>query len=78
MPDSATRIVGPVVYTIGAFALESLEAINHQLKDGVVTLQLSAIQPSKPRDLAFIVACLLVLLGLLMFGSVILNAGSLS
>jgi putative membrane protein len=37
--------------------------------------KLSAVQPQKPWDLALIVACLLALLGLVMFGSVILNAG---
>jgi len=34
MPRSTTRITGSEVNTIDASALESLEAINHRLKDG--------------------------------------------
>jgi putative membrane protein len=37
--------------------------------------KLGAIQPSRPWDLALIVACLLALLGLLMFGSIVLRSG---
>ena len=35
-----TRTMGPAVDAIDASALESLEAINHRLKDGGVTLHL--------------------------------------
>jgi len=41
MPSSTTRIMGSAVNTIDASALESLEAINHRLKDGGITLHLS-------------------------------------
>ena len=37
MPSSTTRTVGSAVNTIDASALESLEAINHRLKDGGLT-----------------------------------------
>jgi hypothetical protein len=44
MPSSTTRTVGPAVNTIDASALESLEAINHRLKDGGITLHLSEVK----------------------------------
>jgi putative membrane protein len=37
--------------------------------------KLGAVQPQKPWDLALTVACLLAILGLLMFGSIILRSG---
>jgi putative membrane protein len=40
--------------------------------------QLGAVQPQKPWDLALIVACLLALLGVLMFGSIIFRSGPFS
>ena len=44
MPSSTTRIMGSAVNTIDASALESLEAINHRLKDGGITLHLSEVK----------------------------------
>jgi len=40
MPSSTTRTVGPAVNTVDYSALESLEAINHRLKDGGILLNL--------------------------------------
>jgi len=44
MLGSTTRTVGPAMNTIDASALESLEAINHRLKDGGITLHLSEVK----------------------------------
>jgi SulP family sulfate permease len=44
MPSSTIRTVGPAVNTIDASALESLEAINHRLKDGGITFHLSEVK----------------------------------
>ena len=44
MPSSTTRTVGSAVNTLDASALESLEAINHRLKDGGITLHLSEVK----------------------------------
>ena len=44
MPSSTTITVGSAVNTIGASALESLEAINHRLKDGGITFHLSEVK----------------------------------
>ena len=44
MPSSTTRTVGPAVNTIDASALESLEAINHRLRDGGITLHLTEVK----------------------------------
>jgi SulP family sulfate permease len=44
MPGSTTRTVSPAVNTIDASALESLEAVNHRLKDGGITLHLSEVK----------------------------------
>jgi putative membrane protein len=57
---------------IGTFAL--IAAIVQHRK---YVRTLGVIHASKTWDLAFIVACLLALLGLLMFGSVLLSAGPL-
>jgi putative membrane protein len=67
----APRNLGLALIGIGTFAL-----IAACIQHWNYVRKLSAIQPSKPWDLAFIVACLLALLGLLMFASVILNAGA--
>jgi putative membrane protein len=66
------RNLGLVLIGIGTFALivACTQHWNYVRK-------LSAVQPSKPWDLTFIVATLLMLLGLLMFGSIVLNAGPL-
>jgi len=44
MPSSTTRAWGPAVNTIDASALESLEAVNHRLKDGGITFHLSEVK----------------------------------
>jgi SulP family sulfate permease len=44
MPSSTTRTVGSAVNTIDASALESLEAINHRLKDGGITFHMSEVK----------------------------------
>jgi len=44
MADSATRTVGLAINTIDASALESLEAVNHRLKDGGITIHLSEVK----------------------------------
>ena len=44
MPSSTTRTVGSALNTIDATALESLEVINHRLKDGGITLHLSEVK----------------------------------
>jgi sulfate permease, SulP family len=44
MPGSTTRTVGPTVNAVDYSALESLEAINHWLKDGEITLHLSEVK----------------------------------
>ena len=44
MPGSTIGAVGPAVNTIDASALESLEAINHRLKDGGITFHLSEVK----------------------------------
>ena len=41
MTSSTTRTMGSAVNTIDASALESLEAINHRLTDGGITLHMS-------------------------------------
>jgi len=66
------RNLGLVLIGIGTFALivACTQHWNYVRK-------LSTVQPSKPWDLTLIVATLLTLLGLLMFGSIVLNAGPL-
>ena len=44
MPSSTTRTVGPAVNTIDTSAPGGLEAVNHRLKDGGVTLHLSEVK----------------------------------
>jgi len=44
MPSSTTRAWGPAVNTIDASALESLDAVNHRLKDGGITFHLSEVK----------------------------------
>ena len=44
MPRSTTRTDGPAVNTIDASALESLDAINHRLKDGGITFHLFEVK----------------------------------
>ena len=66
----APRNVGLTLIGIGTFAL-IIACVQHWK----YVRKLSAIQPHKPWDLALIVACLLSLLGLLMFGSIIFRSG---
>ena len=70
-PD-APRNVGLALMGIGTFAITAA-CIQHwkQLKS------LRSDQPCQPWDLTLIVACLTALLGFLLFGSVLLNAGPL-
>jgi sulfate permease, SulP family len=44
MTSSTTRTIGSAVNSIDAMALESLEAINHRLKDGGITLHMSEVK----------------------------------
>ena len=68
---NAPRDVGLALIGVGTFAL-IVACVQHwkYLK------RLNPTQPYKPWDLAFIVACFLVLLGILMFASVIYKSGS--
>jgi putative membrane protein len=68
-PD-APRELGLTLIGIGTFAVivASVQHWNY-------VKQLRPDRPYKPWDLAFIVACLIALLGLLMFGSVLLRVG---
>jgi uncharacterized membrane protein YidH (DUF202 family) len=68
----AARNVGLALIGIGTFVV-----ITASLQHWKALKRPRSDQPCKPWDLALIVACLLALLGLLMFGSVILNAGPL-
>ncbi|MFD2247827.1 YidH family protein [Pontibacter ruber] len=65
------RNVGLTLISLGNFAL-IVAAIQH-------VRYMKRLNPDKPyrfwKDLSFIVACLLLLLGFLMFGSIILNTG---
>jgi len=44
MTSSTTRAMGSAVNTIDALAMESLEAINHRLKAGGISLHLSEVK----------------------------------
>ncbi len=44
MPGSTIRTVGPTANTIDASVLESVEAVNHRLKDGGITFHLSEVK----------------------------------
>ena len=68
----APRNVGLTLIGIGTFAL-TIACVQHwnYIK------KLRPDQPYKPWDLTFIVACLIGLLGFLMFGSIIFRAGPL-
>jgi uncharacterized membrane protein len=64
--------VGLALVGIGTFAV-IIACVQHWQ----YVTKLRPDQPYKPWDLAFIVACLIALLGLLMFWSIILRAGPL-
>jgi putative membrane protein len=66
------RTVGLMLTGIGTFAV-IIACVQHWK----YIKKLRPDQPYKPWDLTFIVACLIGLLGLLMFGSIILRAGPL-
>jgi len=68
----APRNLGLMLVGIGTFAV-IIACVQHWQ----YVRKLRPDQPYKPWDLAFIVACLIALLGLLMFGSIILRAGPL-
>ena len=69
----APRNLALALIGVGTFAL-IIACIQHWK----YVRRLSAVQPQKPWDLAFIVACLLALLGILMFGSIIFSSGPFS
>ena len=66
------RNVGLALVGMGTFAI-IIACVQHW----EYIKKLRPDQPSKPWDLAFIVACFIGILGLLMFGSIILRAGPL-
>ena len=68
----APRNLGLMLVGIGTFAV-IIACVQHWQ----YITKLRPDQPYKPWDLAFIVAGLIALLGLLMFGSIILRAGPL-
>jgi putative membrane protein len=68
----APRNLGLTLVGIGTFAV-IIACVQHWQ----YIAKLRPDQPYKPWDLTFIVACLIALLGLLMFGSIILRAGPL-
>ena len=68
----APRNIGLMLVGIGTFAV-IIACVQHWQ----YITKLRPDKPYKPWDLAFIVACLIALLGLLMFGSIILRAGPL-
>ena len=68
----APRNLGLALIGIGTFALIAA-CIQHRN----YVRKLGAVQPQKPWDLAFIVACLIGFLGLLVFVSIFLRAGPL-
>jgi putative membrane protein len=67
------RDVGLTLIGIGTFAV-IIACVQHWK----YIKKLSPARPYNPWDLTFIVACLIALLGLLIFGSIILNSGPLS
>lgn len=69
----APRTVGLTLIGIGTFAL-IIACVQHW---GYIK-KLEPGQSGKPWDLTFIVACLIALLGLLMFGNVFLRSGPFS
>lgn len=70
---NAPRTAGLALISIGTFSL-ILACIQHWK----YIRKLTPAHPQKPWDLTFVVACLLALLGLLMFASIILRSGPLS
>ena len=69
-PPHGPRNVGLALIGIGTFAI-IVACVQHWQ----YVKRLSPDQPYKPWDLTFIVASLIALLGLLMFGSILLGAG---
>jgi inner membrane protein YidH len=66
----APRNLALALIGVGTFAL-IIASIQHRK----YVRKLSAVQPQVPWDVAFLVACLLALLGILMFGGIIFNSG---
>ena len=66
----APRNLALALIGVGTFAL-----IMASIQHWKYVRKLSAVQPERPWDLAFLVACLLALLGLLMFGGIIFSSG---
>jgi putative membrane protein len=67
----APRELGLMLIGIGTFAV-----IVASVQHWTYVKKLRPDRPYKPWDLTFIVACLIALLGLLMFGSILLRAGA--
>jgi putative membrane protein len=72
MNPHAPRILGLMLVGIGTFAL--IVACVQHVK---YISKMSPDHPYSPWDLAFIVSCLIALLGLLVFGSMVFKAGPL-
>jgi putative membrane protein len=70
---NAPRNLGLALVGIGTFAL-IVACVQHV---GYIRELSSAAHPYKPMDLTFAVACLIALLGILTFGSILLHAGPL-
>jgi putative membrane protein len=68
----APRFLGLMLVGIGTFAL-----ITACVQHWKYISKMSPAHPCKPWDLAFIVSCLVALLGILVFGSMIFKAGPL-
>jgi putative membrane protein len=69
---NSPRNLGLILISIGTFTLV-VACVQHWKY--VVTLRPE--QPYKPWDLSFVVGCLIALLGLLMFGSMVFRSGPL-
>ena len=70
VPVLHPRNAGLTLIGIGTFAL-----IVASIQHWKYVRKLNSVQPHEPWDLAFIVACLLALLGFLMFGSILFRSG---
>ena len=69
---NSPRNLGLILISIGTFTLV-VACVQHWK----YVVQLKPERPYKPWDLSFIVACLIALLGFLMFGSIIFRSGPL-
>jgi putative membrane protein len=76
MRPQAPRNVGLTLIGIGTFAL-AVACIQHR-RYVAQLIRLAPVRPRKALDLSLIVAFLLLLLGVLMFGSIVLRSGPFS